>query len=461
MASLKKLPANNKTSLTRQLQAFLKDVFLSQRLINPKLLLGLSGGLDSVVLLHLLADANKVLPFKLSAHHVHHGLSPNADTWANFCADYCKELNIPLTVSKVKVSKNSGLGMESAARNARYQALFNDDADLICVAHHQDDQAETLLLQLARGAGVKGLASMAAVNKLPKPLLRPFLEVSRCTLEAYANIHKLTWIEDESNFDTKFDRNFIRHEVLPVLSKQYPAIRQTLARAANHLAEADMLLDELALFDISACQPDQSQLKTIKLEPLLQLSDARIHNALRYWIRQHACDMPSTAHLTQIRHQLFDAKPDARIKIKLSESLVLRRFQGSAFIVDNDNTSKKSNEPIAFCLMWKGEKTITLPDQSRLIFSEETGTGIAMRHLENSKLLIRYRQGGEILKPALNRPSRSLKYLFQSSNIPPWLRERLPLLFLNDELVVVTGIAVDAKFVATPDEVGLCAHWQF
>jgi len=460
MASLKKLSANNKASLSHQLQAFLKDVFLSQHLINPKLVLGLSGGLDSVVLLNLLADANKVIPYKLSAHHVHHGLSPNADAWANFCVDYCKQLNIPLSVSKVKISKNSGLGIESAARNARYQALLNDDADLICVAHHQDDQAETLLLQLARGAGVKGLAGMGAVNKLPRPLLRPFLDVPRSALETYAKAHKLNWVEDESNFDTKFDRNFMRHEVLPLLSLQYPAIRQTLARAANHLADADMMLDELAISDITACQPVQSQTKKIKLEPLLQLSDARTHNVLRYWLRKHACDMPSTAHLTQIRKQLFDAKPDASIKIKLSEGHVLRRFQGSAFIVENENVSKNGNSSIAFGLIWKGEKTITLPDQSRLIFSEKIGTGIAMRHIENSQLLIRYRQGGETLKPAENRPSRSLKYLFQSSNIPPWQRERLPLLFLNDELVAVTDIAVDAKFVPTPEELGLCAHWQ-
>lgn len=457
MASLKKLSANNQASLSRQLQAFLKDVFLTQHLINPKLVLGLSGGLDSIVLLHLLADTNKVLPFKLSAHHVHHGLSPNAGVWASFCAEFCKNLNIPLIVSKVKVSKNRGLGVESAARDARYQALLNDDADLVCVAHHQDDQAETLLLQLARGAGVKGLASMGAINN---KLLRPMLDVPRSTLEAYANAHKLTWIEDESNFDTKFDRNFMRHEILPVLSKQYPAIRRTISRVAYHMAEADILLDELAAMDITICQLDQTDNKQINLKLLAHLSIARINNALRWWLKQHDCDMPTASQLTQIRKQLFEAKLDANIKIKLSASLILRRFQGSAFIVDNKNTTSLSISPNLFSLIWKGEKVVTLPDQSRLMFSKEIGTGIAMRHIEKLHLFIRYRQGGERLKSEENRPRRSLKNLFQSSNIPPWQRERLPLLFLNDELVAIPDVAIAEKYVANADELGFCAHWQ-
>jgi tRNA(Ile)-lysidine synthase len=457
MASLKKLSANNQASLSRQLQAFLKDVFLTQHLINPKLVLGLSGGLDSIVLLHLLAETNKVIPFKLSAHHVHHGLSPNAGVWASFCAEFCKKLNIPLIVSKVKVSKNRGLGVESAARDARYQALLNDDADLVCVAHHQDDQAETLLLQLARGAGVKGLASMGAVKN---KLLRPMLDVPRSTLEAYANAHKLTWIEDESNFDTKFDRNFMRHEILPVLSKQYPAIRQTISRAAYHMAEADILLDELAVMDITICQLDQTNHKQINLKPLAHLSIARIHNALRWWLKQHDCDVPTASQLTQIRQQLFEAKLDANIKIKLSASLILRRFQGSAFIVENKKATSLSYSPNTFSLIWNGEKVITMPDQSRLTFNKQTGAGIALRHINNAQLIIRYRQGGETLKPAENRPGRSLKSLFQTSNIPPWQREHLPLLYLNDALVAVTNIAVAASCKAQANELGLLVTWQ-
>lgn len=457
MASLKKLPANKSTSLTLQLHSFLKDVFLRNKLANPKLELGLSGGLDSVVLLHLLVNCKQNLPFKLSAHHVHHGLSTNADHWADFCKNLCQKLKIPFTLTKVKVSKNSGLGIESAARALRYQALLDGDADLICVAHHQDDQAETLLLQLARGAGVKGMASMGVLNN---KILRPLLNVPRSALEAYAKHHHLTWVEDESNLDTQFNRNFIRHEVLPIFSKQYPAIRQTIARSASHLAEADMLLDDLADMDITACQLHQTNTQQIKLQPLTELSEARIHNALRWWLKQHACDVPSAAHLTQIRQQLFDAKPDASVKVKLSARHILRRFQGDAFIIEYDKNTSENNARNKYSVIWKGEKVITLPDQSQLMFKEVIGAGIAMRHINNAVLMIRYRQGGEILKPEENRPSRSLKNIFQTSNIPPWQREHLPLIFINNELAAISNLVVAASFKAQEHELGLSVVWH-
>jgi tRNA(Ile)-lysidine synthase len=460
MASLKKLPASSsKKSLQHQLKVFLADVFLSRNKPNPNLLLAFSGGLDSVVLLHLLVETNKTLPFQLRALHVHHGLSKNADAWADFCQATCAKLNVPLTLSKVKINKNSGLGLEATAREARYNALLNTDADFICpdfilLAHHQDDQAETLLLQLARGAGVKGLAGMGSVNN---KLLRPLLDTPRSTLEAYAKQCNLTWIEDESNLDTKFDRNFMRHEILPKLERQYPAIKQTISRTAQHMAEADALLDELAEIDIKKCLLNSQQLQ---LAPLAKLSGARVNNALRWWLLQNNCDAPSAAQLQQISQQLFHAKSDANVKIRLSANLILQRFQGSAYLLKNVQEGDAEYQRSAFSLPWQGEKTIILPDQSRLFFSEKLGEGIAMRHVENGQLNIRYRRGGETLKPEENRPNRSLKSLFQTSQVPPWQRERLPLLFVNDELAMLPNIAVAAALKAKPDELGLFIKWQ-
>jgi tRNA(Ile)-lysidine synthase len=455
MASSKKLPASSsKKSLQHQLKVFLADVFLSRNKPNPKLLLAFSGGLDSVVLLHLLVESNKSLPFKLYAQHVHHGLSPNADAWATFCKDTCANLNIPITISKVKINKNSGLGVEATARAARYEALLESEADFICLAHHQDDQAETLLLQLARGAGIKGLAGMGNVSN---KLLRPLLDAPRSALEAYAKQHNLTWIEDESNLDTKFDRNFMRHEILPKLETQYPAIKQTISRAAQHMAEADMLLDELAEIDVKKCLLNSQQLQ---LAPLANLSSARVNNALRWWLLQNNCDAPSAAQLQQISQQLLHAKSDANVKIKLSVSLILQRFQGIAYLVKNVQEGDHLYVRSVFSLPWQGEKTIILPDQSRLFFSEKLGEGIAMRHVESGQLNIRYRRGGETLKPEENRPSRSMKSLFQTSNIPPWQRGRLPLLFLNNELAMLSNIAVAAALKAKPDELGLFVKWQ-
>jgi tRNA(Ile)-lysidine synthase len=452
MASSKKLPLSK--GLEHQLKVFLVDVFLSHKITNPKLLLAFSGGLDSTVLLHLLVKTNKTLPFQLRAQHVHHGLSKNADTWADFCADVCKKLNVSLTISEVNVNKNNGLGLESAAREARYKALLESQADFICLAHHQDDQAETLLLQLARGAGVKGLAGMGNVNN---KLLRPLLDAPRSALETYAKQHDLVWIEDESNLDTKFDRNFIRHEILPKLERQYPAIKQTISRAAQHMAEADMLLDELAEQDVKNGLVNSQQLQ---LAPLAKLSSARVNNALRWWLLQNNCDAPSAAQLQQISQQLLHAKSDANVKIKLSASFILGRFQGSAYLLKNVQEGDHLYQRSAFSLSWQGEKIIILPDQSRLFFSEKLGDGIAMRHVENGQLNIRYRRGGETLKPDENRPNRSLKSLFQTSQVPPWQRERLPLLFLNDELAMLPNIAVAAELKAKPDELGLQVIWQ-
>lgn len=416
-----------------------------------------SGGLDSVVLLHLLVESQKTLSFQLQAHHVHHGLSPNADTWANFCQGACAKLNVPLTISKVNVNKNSGLGLEAAAREARYKALLASDADFICLAHHQDDQAETLLLQLARGAGVKGLAGMAGLNK---KLLRPLLDVSRSALEAYAEQHQLAWIEDESNIDTKFDRNFMRHEVLPKLEKKYPAIRQTISRVAQHMAEADFLLDELAEMDVRNCQSDHHDSKQLALQPLAALSAARIKNALRWWLAWHVCDVPSAAQLLQISQQLLHAKADASVKIKVAADLVLRRFHGRAYLVKHVPEDAGEDARSTFSLVWQGEKMIILPDRSRLLFSEKPGAGIALWHLETKKLTIRYRQGGETIKPEQNRPTRRLNALLQAANIPPWQRERLPLLFIDADLALLPGIAVDVRYQAKPDEMGLQVSWQ-
>ena len=455
MENSKKLPVskksiNNKLVLEHQLKATLVDVFLSKHLVNPKLAVAFSGGLDSCVLLHLLAAINKTLPFQLSAHHVHHGLSVNADAWADFCALTCANLRVPLTISKVKINKNSGLGVEATAREARYSALLSTDAQFICLAHHQDDQAETLLLQLARGAGVKGLAGMAAVSG---KLLRPLLDVPRSHLVAYAKQHQLTWIEDESNTDTTFDRNFMRHKVLPILEESYPSIRQTFGRSAQHMAQASNLLDELAALDAANCAYIAGS-KQLQLQTLAQLSQARVNNVLRWWLAQLGAALPSAMQLQQISQQLLQASADANILIKLSANLVLRRFQGNAYLVNGLPAVDAS-----MCLEWRSEEAITLPDQTRLLFSQQLGQGIALRHMASKKLTIRYRQGGETIKPQANRPTRRLNALLQTIGMPPWQRECLPLIWLDDVLATIPNVAVDAGLQAGSDEMGLAVSW--
>ncbi len=296
------------------------------------MLLGLSGGLDSRVLLHLLLQAREKFDFRLSAIHIHHGISQHANHWAEFCAGLCAD--IPFQAVRVDVPRDSGLGLEAAAREARYRVLLDADADAVMLAHHRDDQAETILLQLLRGAGVKGLAAMgecsyqrSTTSGQLKPILRPLLDMSRVELQAYADAHQLQWIDDESNLDLAYDRNFLRHHILPELETRFSACRKTMARSAAHLAEAASLLEEIAREDAANIVLDGK----LDLAALKQLSEHRIGNLLRYWVTEQSGLSLSAARIEDIRSQLLDSRIDARVAIKIGQR-TLRRKRGMAFI---------------------------------------------------------------------------------------------------------------------------------
>ncbi len=432
-----------------QVSQFLSKAISSN--ISPNLLLAFSGGVDSCVLFHALAQAKKTLNFNLQAMHVHHGLSPNADAWADFCAKTCAAYQVPLEVVKVKVEKDAGLGLEAAAREARYQALFTAGVDYILLAHHQDDQAETLLLQLLRGAGLKGLSAMASQDP-DRRLLRPLLDISRVEIEAYAKAAQLAWIEDESNLDIQFDRNYCRHEVMPVLKARFPASGATLARSAAHIAEAADLLDELAQMDTRACVAEGR----MNVELLAALSLPRAKNLFRWWLASMDFSAPSKDRLDDMLTQLINASADATLKILLDKAsdTYLRRYQGFAYI--------ESNHPeyaFEIAMIWQGEDNLTLPDGTQLVFERKQGEGLAIDRLGGHKLRIASRQGGERFKPELARPTRTLKHLLQEANMPPWLRERLPLIYLDDTLAVVPNIGVDCMMQAAEREIGLVITW--
>ena len=428
--------------------------FLSQH-IKPqqRLLLGLSGGLDSCVLLHLLAQARLTIAFDLQAMHVHHGLSPNADTWAAFCQAQCDALNVPLTVVRVQLDAQSKLGIEGQARQLRYDALFNNalQADFVLSAHHQDDQAETLLLQLFRGAGLKGLASMAAADS-HRRLLRPLLNVPRSALEDYAQQHGISWCEDESNSNTQYERNFIRHDILPVLSARNPAIKNVLARTASHAAEASDLLNALAELDAQPLLLNDS----LCLQGLAMLDEARAKNVLRWWLAGRDISMPSADYLSEIYQQLLQAKADANIDISLNQKnqsqFKLKRYQQRAYLVKPQVTT-------SFDLVWNGEPQLALPNGGQLLFSQVRGAGLALK-LGMTRLRISQRNGGENFKPNALRPTRTLKHLLQEANMPPWQRENLPLVYWQDSLAFVPGIGISHELQAASHEDGLNIVWQ-
>lgn len=275
---------------------------------------GFSGGCDSVVLLNVVAGLG--LGPRLRAIHVHHGLSPVADGWADFCASCCTRLGVPLAVERIAVDGVCGQGIEAAARAARYAAFARDGADVVLLGHHGDDQAETLLFNLLRGSGVAGAAAMREERRHgAQRILRPLLGWPRAEVEAHARARGLAWVDDESNADTAFARNFLRHEVMPLLSARFPAAGANLGRAAAHFAETAGLLDDLAALDWAAVSAGDA----LRLPALRGLSPARLANLLRYRLRQLGWQVPAAARLAEFCRQLQAAGPDRHPELALPQ----------------------------------------------------------------------------------------------------------------------------------------------
>jgi len=427
---------------------------------------GLSGGVDSVVLLDSLRRIARTLGFRLSALHVNHQLSPNAGRWSAFCRDLCRALGIPFRVVKVHVPR--GNSVEAAARAARYAVFAAAVVEYIVLAHHQDDQAETVLLQLLRGAGVKGLAAMPLVRKAkgerrtakgdPSPIthhsspaiLRPLLDVTRAEIEAYARKRKLKWVEDESNQDIYFQRNYLRHEVLPVIARRFPAYRATLARAAQHLADAARMLDEMAAADGAGW----IEAGALAVDAFRRLPATRARNLLRYFLAGHGLNMPGAVRLEEALRQALDAQQDARVLVELGD-ITLRRHAGRLHLVRSGGAP-----PAHYEKLWRGEKEIALPELGGVLtLAPVRGAGISLARLGRKPVTIRVRHGGERLQPDCRRPRRSLKNLLQEARLPPWQRERLPLLYCGEHLVWVAGIGVDCRFQAAGVESAIRPVW--
>jgi len=307
MAASRNSPPN---SLPERVAAFLA----ARTTPGERFRVGLSGGCDSVVLLHVLAGLG--FGDRLQAVHVHHGLSANADRWAGFCTDYCRHLGVELLLEHVAVDRNSGLGLEAAARAARYEVFARCAGDVLLLGHHRGDQAETLLFNLLRGAGVAGAAAIPVERRHQQlRILRPLLDAAREEIETYACDHRLAWVDDESNCDTGLTRNFLRHEVLTVLAGRFPAAERNLAQAAGHFAEADVLLNELASLDWRAAADGDA----LKLAALRDLSLPRLKNLLRYRLRQLGWHAPVAARLDEFARQLQSAGADRHPALDLAE----------------------------------------------------------------------------------------------------------------------------------------------
>jgi tRNA(Ile)-lysidine synthase len=309
------MAASRKSPSTESVRAAVADCL--NRTVRPgqRLVVGLSGGVDSVVLLHALYALE---PVDLTAIHVHHGLSPFADQWSEFCRNLCQRWQVPLRVEYVQVERGSGDGLEAAARRVRHEALQRAGADWVVLAHHQGDRAETMLFNVLRGAGVRGAGALREVSGR---LLRPLLSVNRLTIFDYAKSVSLPWVEDPSNADIGFSRNYLRHGVLPELETRFPAATTMLARAAGHFAEAADLLDELARMDLSgrdACFP-------VPVDVLRGLPEPRARNLLRFLLWRSGVGIPSEERLVEALRQCCAAAPDRHPAISFGSHVLRRR----------------------------------------------------------------------------------------------------------------------------------------
>ena len=442
------------------------------------LLLALSGGADSMALLDILAQLRPSLHFQLSALHVNHQISPHAGAWAAFCAGQCAARQVPFQAVTVELGHRHGDSLEERARAARYQVLSRQQADFVALAQHLDDQAETLLLQLLRGAGVKGLSGMgewcegtktgrSVQGYRPEPTihrqpvgsasleptyLRPLLNVPRRLILDYAQANDLRWVEDESNADIAYDRNYLRHQILPELEQRFPAYRDTLARVGLHQAESAQLLDELAQLDGA----DALAEGRLEVAVLGSLSLPRGRNLLRCWLGRQGVRMPSALRLEEILHQLCGARDDAQIRIVVGEA-VIRRFRGEVRVEFRaDHTGHELERT------WNLDGAVELPEcGGRLRAERMAGQGLSLARLGGEGVTVRLRQGGERFRPDCRRPNRSLKKLLQEADMPPWQRQHLPLLFCGDRLVFVPGFGVDCEYQAQAGEPGVVVFFEW
>ncbi len=445
----------------RALEAILARVVLSA---GDGIALAYSGGLDSSVLLHLATPFFKVRGHRLHALHVHHGLSASANDWLAHARNQCQVMEVNFDARKVSVSNTKAHGTEHAARLARYAALGEmceaNRIRLLLTAHHEDDQAETVMLQLLRGAGLPGTSGMGIFQEvhslLPENIAlgRPLLEVSRRQLAQIAEAFCIPFITDESNSDTRLRRNSLRHDLFPVIGRHFSGFSQTLSRSARHFQQAQRLLDALAEEDIEQCRRGDH----LFVPALENLSPDRRDNLFRCWVKQRTGQYPSQAQLQQLHHQLMHASAGAQASIH-GHQWVIERHRQRLYLRPAHRQHPQQPPTEAITLMWRGERSVQLPGwQGRLLFDDGEGLGVSPELLRAGPLSVRARSGGERVQLHPRRPSRTLKNLFQESDVPALLRPWLPLVYVGPQLVYAAGLGMDVRSGLI--EGGVVLRWE-
>ncbi len=401
-----------------------------------------SGGLDSSVLLDILCRYQvDVEASMVSAVHVHHGLNSDADAWADHCANECQKRGVPFITKHVSVNRTSGHGLEGSARVARYQVLADIDADHVLLAHQQDDQAETVLLNLLRGASILGAAAMPVVRGR---YLRPLLGIGRNEIREYAEQHALIWIEDISNSDDHFMRNFLRNRIFPQLLDRFPAAQTNLARAAQSFVEANTLLEQLAQFDQGSPGP-------LRIEKLRRLEKLRALNLLAFHFRLHEVQIASRDQLQELLRQLTEAAVDRQLRFRIG-GMEVRRYRGEVCFVPTPFSSPDTLE-------WTGQQSMPWGDEM-ITITAGVSTGVRCASLEVAQVRFAHRMGGEKIRLRRDGPCRPLKDLLREAGIAPWQRDRIPLMYCGSDLVWIPGIGIAAGYQCTSPETGVLLEFS-
>jgi tRNA(Ile)-lysidine synthase len=411
--------------------------FLSELAPDKKLTLGYSGGLDSSVLLHMLVQLNKQGVYKsVRAVHIHHGLSVNADSWVEHCRQTCLSLDVKFDVAYAEIKQSNRKSLEQLARDARYALLdqLSDEGAFLVTAQHQDDQAETLLLQLLRGAGPKGLSAMSDLTTLAngRQVLRPLLSVSRAELEDYASEHQVNWIEDESNGDYRFDRNFLRHQLMPVLKSRWPNATKTITRSASLCGEQQLLIESEAYDKLQEVKGETGKSKVLHLEAIQRLSPEWFSQVIRLWLREWQIELPSVSVIQQIYQQTLFAREDAQVKIQLS-GFQLRRYSYNLYLIKDEDiySTSTKNERI----VWDGNGYLSLPHCKGTYYLEKSENGFSID--SNESIVIEFGHLSEKCKFQVNRPSKLMKQWFKEWKVPPWERATVPFFYSGSRLVQI------------------------
>lgn len=401
-----------------------------------RFLIAFSGGLDSSVLLHLFVQCKTFNPkLELRAVYINHGLSPNADHWQQVCHRTCDEYGVTLVIKKLQLKKKPQQSLEELARIERYQAFREllADNEILITGHHQDDQAETVILQLFRGSGPYGLAAMPVEAAFGKTaLIRPLLNFRRAALLAYAKQNDMTWLEDESNSNTTFDRNFLRQELLPMMEERWPGLINNLTRTARHCGQAKQYIEHsvqnlyLTIFEPAT--------KGLKLSLLLEQDLVVQSYLIRYWLGQLAMPIPNTKKLNMLLEQLT-CRHDAMPLVRWS-NVEVRRYDGSLFAL-----TLLQPHDVDTVIPWNLESDLELPaDLGSISLQLLSDHGLDLSMLQD--VTIRFRRGGERCRLLNRNHSHSLKKLLQLWRVPPWQRDRIPLLYSAEELKAVIGYAI-------------------